>query len=254
MAKYDLDKIKFGTDEGTFKKAVDLYASGKVKDFQEAIKSYTATVIGTTPYKVFVEDRRFDYGHCTCYLGQNDTLCKHLVAVAIYAVKNGKSLTNEEGAYASEPTWNGRVEELTAEDLANKKREITHALRYIKSYDGPSHTWFVYQDSLKEGCRRLSAIVSSLPAGKQTADLLVKLLLRLDKKLCESGVDDSDGTVGSFMQSIVRVLQEYAERDPGCISAFSVLVGLQTCFGWEEPLVKVVEKIGRARGKDKNGC
>lgn len=254
MPKYDLDKIKFGTDEGTFQKAVDLYESGKIKDFHEGIKSYTSTVIGTNPYKVFVEDRRFDYGHCTCYLGQNDTLCKHQVAVAIYAVKQGKPLTGQEKKYAVTPTWGGKLGKLSVDELTEKKREITHALRYIKTYDGPSRTWFAYQDSLSEGCRRLSAIVSLLSASEQTADLLVKLLLRLDKKLCNSGIDDSNGTVGGFMEAVVLILQEYAKRDRGCILAFSVLVGAQTCFGWEEPLVKMIKKNGRARNNDKNGC
>lgn len=253
MPKYDLDKIKFGTDEGTFQKAVDLYESGKIKDFREGIKSCSATVIGTKPYKVFVEDRRFDYGHCTCYLGQNDTLCKHQIAVALYTVKQGKLLTDQERKYTATPTWGGKLGKLSVDEIAEKKREITHALRYIKAYDGPSRTWFVYQDSLSEGCRRLSAVISSLPASEQTADLLVKLLLRLDKKLCDSGIDDSDGTVGSFMESVVLILQEYAKADLSLIPTFLPLVGIQTCFGWEEPLVKVVEQNKRQRSKDKNG-
>jgi len=230
-----------------------LYESGKIKDFCEGIKSYAATVIGTKPYKVFVEDRRFDYGHCTCYLGQNDTLCKHQIAVAMYAVKQGKPLTDQERKYAARPTWNGKLGKLSADALAGKKREITHALRYIKAYDGPSRTWFAYQDSLDEGCRRLSAIISSLLASEQTADLLVNLLLRLDKKLCNSGIDDSNGTVGGFMESVVLILQEYAKADVNCISTFLPLIGIQTCFGWEESLVKIVEKDRRPHSKDKNG-
>lgn len=245
MPKYDIDKIKFGTDEGTFQRAVDLYTSGKIHDFREGIKSYTATVIGTIPYKVFVEDRRFDYGHCTCYLGQNDTLCKHLIAVAMYAVKKGASLTDDEKKVAAEASCSAKLGVLNAEDLSKKKREITHALRYIRAYDGPSSVWFSYQHSLNEGCLRLAAIVSSLPVSKRTADMLVSLLFRLDKKLCEGGVDDSNGTVGGFMESIVRVLQEFVKYDLGCVSAFAALVGKETCFGWEEPLVKMLNETER---------
>jgi len=246
MPKYDIDKIKFGTDEGTFRRAVGLYTSGKIQDFREGIKSYTATVIGTMPYKVLVEDRRFDYGHCTCYLGQNDTLCKHLVAVAMHAVKRGAPLTDAEKEFvAVAAVCSAKLGALSPDDLSRMKREMTQALRYIKAYDGPSRVWFSYQNSLDEGCRRLSAIVSSLPASKQVADVLVKILLRLDKKLCEGGVDDSNGTVGGCMESIVRVLQEFVKYDPNCISAFAALVGKETCFGWEEPLVKMLNETGR---------
>lgn len=245
MPKYDLDAIRFGTDAGTFKRALGLFEAGKVRNFKAGEKSYTATVIGTHPYEVFVEDRRFDYGSCTCYLGENDELCKHMVAVAIHAVKNGRALTDEDKEIPSGPSCSGTLGSLDAEALAIKRGEITHALRHIKPYDGPSRLWFSYQHALDEGCRRLSAIVSSLPVSRQTTDLLVTLLLRLDKKLCESGVDDSDGTVGGFMESVVLVLQEFAKMDSSCSKAFDALAGRQTSFGWEEPLLKI------ARANDK---
>lgn len=44
---------------------------------------------------------------------------------------------------------------------------------------------------MREGCARLSAVISDLPVNTQTAYLLVKLLLRLDKKLQVGGVDDA---------------------------------------------------------------
>ena len=89
---YDLNKIKFATDESTFGKAVSLYENGKVTQVEQGIRSYTAVVLGTKPYRVSVEARRYDYGHCACYLGQNDTLCKHMVALALYVVMDGKPL------------------------------------------------------------------------------------------------------------------------------------------------------------------
>ena len=73
---YDLDKIKFATDGPTFEKAVGLYESGKVTQFEEGIGAYSAIVQGSQPYRVLVEACRYDCGHCECYLGQNDTLCK----------------------------------------------------------------------------------------------------------------------------------------------------------------------------------
>ncbi len=69
---YTLEEIRFATDPQTFEKAVGLYESGKVTKFKEGIRSYSAVVIGSKPYNVSGEARRFDYGNCDCYLGQND--------------------------------------------------------------------------------------------------------------------------------------------------------------------------------------
>jgi hypothetical protein len=238
---YDLDKIKFATDAPTFEKAVGLYESGKVTQFKEGIGAYSATVLGTRSYRVSVEARRYGLATCTCYLGQNDTLCKHMVAVAIYAVMRGKKLNQEDKKTFSSPECSRILGELGKEDLKNIKQSITSALKYIKAYTGPSRTWFAYQDSLSEGCNRLAKIISDLPVSEQTAGLLVKLLLRLDKKLCNGGVDDSDGTVGGFMEETVQVLLEYAKIDPSCVKEFEILQGRETCFGWEDPLLKLMD-------------
>lgn len=64
MPKYNLDKVKFATDRPTFEKAIKLYESGKVTQFKEEISSYPAVVLGTKPYRVFVEARQLDLGHC----------------------------------------------------------------------------------------------------------------------------------------------------------------------------------------------
>ena len=198
-------------------------------------------VLGTKPYRVSVEARRYDLATCECYLGQNDMLCKHMVAVAIRAVTGGKSLTDEDKRLVSQATSSGRLEELSKEELAVIKKEITGAMKYIKSYNGLSRIWFSYQSSLSEGCNRLSKIVSELPISEQTAKLLIDMLLRLDNKLCRSGVDDSDGTVGGFIEETVQVLKEYAKLDPSCVKAFQKLKGKETCFGWEEPLLELVK-------------
>lgn len=108
-------------------------------------------------------------------------------------------------------------------------------MRYIKPYTGPSRTWFLYQNSLSEGCDRLGGIVSELPVDVRTAKLIVDMLLRLDDKLCSGGVDDSDGTVGLFIEDTVQVLKEFVRLDPACVKSFSVLRDRETCFGWEEP-------------------
>lgn len=237
---YDLDKIKFSSDRATFERAADLYEKGKVTKFKCGAAESSAVVLGSEPYNVWVSVRRHDEGDCTCYLGRNNTLCKHMIAVAIYAVMDGKKLGNSDKEFVEAPRSSGRKGELGADKLAAVKKSITDAMKYIKSYSGPSRTWFAYQNSLSEGCNRLSAIVSDLPVGPQMAKLLVDLLLRLDKKLANSGVDDSDGTVGGFMEQTVQVLQEYVAIDPECREAFKILQGKETCFGWEEPLLKFI--------------
>lgn len=237
---YSLDKIKFATDKPTFEKAVILYESGKVTQVEEGIRSYSAIVTGTKPYQVSVEARRFDFGHCTCYLGQNGILCKHMMALAVHAVMGGKSLSAEDKKIIQSPSCSGRPGILDDKELSETKKAITWALRYIKPYSGPSRTWFTYQASLSEGCNRLSVLISDLPIGIKTAELLVDLLLRLDKKLCTGGVDDSDGTVGGFIEEAVRVLKEYAKLDPGCLKSFDRLKGRETSFGWEQPLLDLL--------------
>lgn len=238
---FTIDKIKFATDGSTFEKAVALYESGKVTRVEEGIRSYTAVVIGTKPYRVSVEARRYDYGYCTCYLGVNGTLCKHMVALAIYVVQDGKLLSVDDKKLVQNPTCSGRLENLSGDQLLITKQAITAALRYIKPYTGPSRTWFAYQNSLSEGCNRLSVVVSDLPVSSQTAQILVDLLLRLDKKLRIGGVDDSDGTVGGFIEEVVAILLDFAKLDQGCVKAFDKLKNRETCFGWEEPLLR---KIG----------
>ena len=238
--KYDLDKIKFATDGPTFEKAVDLYEKGKVTQFKEELNGFFATVLGTKPYKVYVDNRHYDQGDCECYLGQNDTLCKHMVAVAIRAVTGGKPLSDEDKRLVTQVTCSGKLGELSKNELSVVKKSITGAMKYIKPYNGPSRIWFSYQSSLSEGCNRLSKIVSELPVSEQTAKLLVDMLLRLDNKLCRSGVDDSDGTVGGFIEETVQVLKEYSKFDPSCAKAFNELKDKETCFGWEEPLLDIV--------------
>lgn len=235
--QYDLEKIKYSIDRGTWEKAIILYESGKVKNFRDTGFTFVANVYGTHPYEVIVSPKRYSDGNCTCYLGKNDTLCKHIIAVAIYALKKGKPLTTEEKAQHNETKFNGKIGKLTQYQLHLSKAEISGATRYIKAYTGPSRVWFAYQDSLSEGCNRLASIFSSLPAGRATANLIIKTLLRLDRKLSTGGVDDSDGTVGGFIEEAVSLLIDFAKADPECIKEFEAVKNKETCFGWETPLL-----------------
>ena len=221
---------------------MDLCETGKVGSFQDAEFTYTANVQGTHLYQVFVSKKTYTDGNCTCYLGQNNTLCKHMIAVAIYGLKNGKPLTEEEKTQHNKIKFSGKAGEITQDKLLLLKAEITGAMRYIKEYNGPSKIWFAYQDSLTEGCNRLSAIFSEMPAGQQTADLIIKTLLRLDKKLTSGGVDDSDGTVGGFIEESVDLLLLFTKADQKCAKSFKQLENTEICFGWEEVLVDFMKK------------
>ena len=242
ILSYDLNKIKFATDEATFKRAVGLYESGKVTEVDQLGGYYSAVVLGTKPYHVSVSARNYKHGHCTCYLGERDTLCKHMVALALYAVMDGRPLDDGDKELCHQVECSRRREALNKEELTAVKRNITESMRYIKPYRGPSRTWFANQDSLREGCNRLSEIVFGLSVNRQAADLLVKLLLRLERKLIVGGVDDSNGIVGGLAGELVALLEEFARIDTVCIDAFELLCGKEYCFGWEDSLVRIFDE------------
>ncbi len=237
---YDLDKIKFSIDKPIFDRAVELYETGKIKNFKKDYGGYSAVVIGTQPYEVSVSNKNYDCGNCDCYLGQKGVLCKHMISVAICAVTGDKELNKIDKELISSPECSNKLGEMSEEDFAEVKKTIATSIKYIKAYQGPSKTWFSYQNSLTEGVRRLSDVVSKLPISLQSAELLVSMLLRLDKKLCVGGVDDSNGIIGGFIDEIVDILKDYAKLDPKCIKAFKKLRNQETCFSWEESLLKLL--------------
>ncbi len=239
--EYDIEKIKYAIDSGTFERAVDLYASGKVTNVHDQGREVIATVRGGQSYRVSVSKSHFDAGGCECYLGQKDHLCKHMIALAIHCATNGKQLHEEDTKPVGEMQCSCRMGTLSKEELRIAKSDITAALRSIKPYSGPSRIWFAYQDSLMEGARRVATIFSKFPVSEQTSLLVVQTLLRIERKLM-NGVDDSDGTVGGCIEQGVIMLEEYARHDRVCIKSFRQLCGLQTSFGWEDPLVKIVDE------------
>jgi len=165
-----------------------------------------------------------------------------MVAVAIYAIMDGKKLSQEDKKFVSSPVCSGKLGELNKEELTKTKKAIASAMRYIKAYNGHSKTWFAYQNSLDEGCARLSKLVSELVVSEQTAKLLIDILLRLDKKLCTGGVDDSNGTVGGFIEETILALKEYTKLDIKCIKAFKKLYNQESCFDWKERLLEIYDK------------
>ena len=227
-SKYTFDKIKFSVDQPTLEKAFSLYETGKITQVKENFNSYNASIIGTQPYQTSIDKNDFYYGSCTCYLGQNNTLCKHMVALAIYVVKNNQPLTKNDKNIIQNPTCSNKIGTISKIELLTIKRNITNALKYIKAYTGPSKNWFKYQSLLSEGCNRLSEIVSDLSINKTTAQILVNLILRLDKKLATGGVDDSDGEVGNFIEETVNVLHQFVKLNPECSNALLDLKNKKT--------------------------
>ena len=165
-----------------------------------------------------------------------------MVTLALHVVMGGQPLEQEDKQKMSEVKCSGKREALNKDELAAVKKSITDSMRYIKPYGGPSKTWFANQDSLQEGCNRLRAVISGLPVNRQTAVLLVKLLLRLEKKLSVGGVDDSNGIVGTLAGEMVALLEEFARIDPDCIDSFESLCGKRYCFGWEDSLVRLYDE------------
>lgn len=242
---YTLEEIKYSIDTPSFEKACNLYENNKVKKFKEKYYgTYTAKVEGTETYDVSVDSMHYNVGDCNCYVGQQDTLCKHMLAVAIYAIFRGKPLTNEDKSIITKPICENIVKASTKKEIESYKLAISLALKRIKAYTGNSKKWFAYQDSLTEGTRRLSIILSQFPINKETTKLVVNLLLKLDKKLQIGGVDDSDGTVGGFIIDTVDFLKDFAKNNKAIIKEFKRLVNIQTCFGWEEELVNIYNKRG----------
>lgn len=48
--------------------------------------------------------------------------------------------------------------------------------------------------------------------------------------------------MGGFIEEVASVLEDYAKLDPGCIKTFTKLKDKETCFGWEESLLELVNK------------
>lgn len=93
----------------------------------------------------------------------------------------------------------------------------------------------------------MAKVVSELPVSKQTADLLVSVMLRLDRKLTGGGVYDSDGTIGGFIEELVGVLFEFVRLQPESVASIEKLKHQSTCFDWEEPLFDLLETKSNSR-------
>jgi len=205
-----------------FARAQNLYASGNVGDVTELGRGYTATVRGTKPYHVSVSARHIDEGYCDCYMGENDMLCKHMLALGLAVLdQSGKSAREK-----TEPPAN----------LEEVKRIVTAGMRKLRAYTGSSRVWFNYQRKLATGAGMISDAIQNLPPSEENAKYLWALVLKISKKLAYGGIDDSNGVVGDCAHDIVCLLGSYTKDTPKLKPLILSFCDDDTGFGFEDEL------------------
>ena len=219
---FTLQDIKYSVDPSMFERAQILYESGKVQKISETPHGYEATVQGSSPYHVSLSRKHVDRGYCDCYMGQNDELCKHMLALGL-AVLNLSGKTEE-------------TKEESPDNLDAVKQLVAGGMRKIKPYTGPSKIWFSYQRELDVGSGMIEEAVKNLPASKEHAKYLWSLVLKLSKKLSEGGVDDSNGTVGGCIISLVVQCGKYAKEKHELKAMVMKFAEDDTGFGFEDEL------------------
>ncbi len=122
--KFTLDDVKYADSAATYRRARDLYRTGKVKELSATPRGYRAVVQGTHPYQVILSQRSIDQCDCACYLGEHGRLCKHVLALAL-AVLHACGKTTE--PQAQQPPAS----------LAEAKPIVTAAMRKLRRYTEP---------------------------------------------------------------------------------------------------------------------
>ena len=238
--KFTIDDVKYAENPATFRRADDLYRSGKVGKISEHQHGYTAVVQGTHPYSVSLSVKRIDDGDCTCYMGQHGRLCKHMLALAL-AVLHVSGKMDKAMPESQAPT-----------DLQTAKEVVTAGMRKLRRYTSPSRTWFSYQRTLATGAGMIAQGISGLPTTKENAAYLWSVIVRIDKKLA-NGVDDSDGVVGSCAAKIIEQLAGYAETTPELTPDIKRYCNKKTNFSFEDELRAVLTVINQNREPNRVG-
>lgn len=227
--KFNLEDIKFSEDHAMFERALDLFRNNKVTNFTPLPYGYQATVQGTKSNSVMLAAKAVDLADYDCYMGQNDMLCKHALAVALEALRQA-GIIDAEGEKIG-----AKAGHMTADEA---KLHITAGLRKIRAYNGLSKIWFSYQRSLSVGSGIITEAVSQLKPSVEHAQLIWNTVLKLSKKLSTGGVDDSDGTVGDCCFHLVSMLNEWLKSDNLIRQAVSEFSKNNTGFGFEDDLLK----------------
>jgi len=69
-----------------------------------------------------------------------------------------------------------------------------------------------------------------MPVGLQSTELIIKTLLKIDKKLSSTGIDDSNGIVGGFLENAGYFLNDFAKINPECIKKFKIFYKQEVFF------------------------
>ncbi len=203
-------------------RARELFERGKVTSFHSTPHGYSAIVRGTHDYNVALSFKALDLADCSCYMGQNDQLCKHVLALALEVLSR-----------------QGDVIEPAAQVLTTQeaKLQIRAGLKKIRAYSGPSKIWFSYQRQLSVGAGIITATANQLPATQDNALLIWQTILRLSKKLATGGVDDSDGTIGNgCCMELITVLHKWAATNDDLHRYIEKFTGDETGFDFEDEL------------------
>ena len=224
--KFNLNDVKYADGAALFSRAEALFRGGKVQGVREDIYGYSAVVHGGEKYEVSISRRHVDKGSCGCYMGQNDMLCKHMLALAL-------AVLDMTGGLTPKPP---------PRDLKEAKKEVSAGMRKLRPYTGPSNTWFSYQRGLATGAGIIIDAVRALSATEESADYLWDTVLRISNKLATSGIDDSDGIVGNCVDELVQQLGDYAKKAPELKPAMLAYCADDTGFGFEDDLRASLEK------------
>lgn len=233
ISKYTLQEIRIEVGDKEFQKALSIYQNNKIKNLKDDIYGYSAQIEGTHTYQVYIHKNAFDRGACDCYLGQQDILCKHMIALAIAVVyKNNPDGLEISNTPVDQAVCSDEIREITENEIKDFKDDIRTALTYLKSYTGPSSKWFQYQDSLTKGSRLILIAISKLPVCEKSVLLCVDVLKRLDKKLL-GPVDDSDGTVSNVMYQIIEVLRLFMDLNKNLEKFIKQKLPKSEFFDWK---------------------
>jgi len=224
---FSYQDIKYSIDQSTISRAENLFKSNKVQNISEYSRGYNAVVQGTSPYHVNLSYRSIEESSCDCYMGQNDYLCKHILALAFAILKLSGKKEN--------------VENISPNNIEDAKLLVSKGLKFIKSYNGSSRSWFSYQHDLYTGSVIIEDAIKNLQPNKENSKYIWSIALKLSKKLSNGGVDDSDGTVGGLIISIVNQCAKYANKNPQLKILIKDFTKDYTGFGFEEILMDLLE-------------
>lgn len=222
--KFTYREVRYSVDDAMFERARKLFISGNVQNYRRDLAGYMADVVSTQTYSVYVSNRAIDYGSCNCYMGQNDTLCKHMIALGLAALHDAKLVDDI-----------GKTVQAPPSTLQDRKQLVTAGLKKIKGYDGPSSTWFAYQNKLDIGAAMIHEAMLGLEPTKENANFLWDIVKRIDRKL-QSHVDDSNGTVWPVASEAVATLANWVNENLELREVIKDFTTHKTSFGYAEEL------------------